>query len=660
MVLEVKIWNPIKRDGRILQSLYALNSTDTCFKRRTTKSIVEEGGVFMRISKIAVLLATILILQSVVFTTQNHVVTQSIEPLEIQLELAYTPHSAMNISSNADFAANSWNGSGTAGDPYSISGLSFDTSYPVRIENTTAYFSIENCYFTSGSIYDGTAITMENVTNGNVQSCEFEALYTSIVVYRCNDTTIQTNTMRNVSEGIHCFLTYRLEIVSNQVENVTRGISLSFVFDSSITSNIVHDCTWFGVELGGWGTGSIFSDNEIYNVIDVWGGFGALSIAGDGWLILNNVIHDSPRGISSDFWQAESCNITGNEISDCSQGIYFGYVEDMIILDNDITNSSFGIILWESDNVEIQSNVIDSNYEGISIRDSLHMTITDNQLSFGGLEINGNSPSHFRHEVTGNTVEGEPIGFLIDEEDLEISDAQYGQLFVINCTRVTIENQNLENGAIGITLVFSTECEVSNSVISNNSRGGVTMYYTEDCTVSDCSIFQNGYTFYARGGISLYSSNGTSIVNNMIYMNNGSGIDLHSSTFSYIYNNLVTNNSRMGIELSPGSNDNLIYGNAIGWNEYRNAEDAGIYNSWDDGISLGNWWSNYNSTDSDVYEIEGRSNSQDNYPQEYHTWSMVLPLQSGQIGVEILIISGLAVVAILVVILVVMKKKQIL
>ena len=185
------------------------------------------------------------------------------------------------------------------------------------------------------------------------------------------------------------------------------------------------------------------------------------------------------------------------------------------------------------------------------------------------------------------------------------------------------------------------------------------MFYAEDCSLTDCSIFQNGVTYYAHGGIVLYSSYGTRILNNLIYNNNGSGIDLLSSTFSHIYNNLITNNSQRGISLSTNSENNVIYGNAIGWNGEGNARDDGNHNSWDDEISLGNWWSDYNITDSEVYEIDGRANSQDNYPQEYRTWKLDLPIQSGDIGMELYLIAGVIVAAIVVFILVILKRRQI-
>ncbi|MFW9921108.1 MAG: hypothetical protein ACFFED_16015, partial [Candidatus Thorarchaeota archaeon] len=131
----------------------------------------------MKKSTIAVVLIAFLFLQSVVFTTQHDAIISGVkEPINTR-RLAYTPHVAMNISSNADFASHGWNGSGTEENPYSISGLSFDAAYCIKIVNTTAHFSIENCHFTHNSIYGGCAIYIFNATNGNIESCDFEGIY---------------------------------------------------------------------------------------------------------------------------------------------------------------------------------------------------------------------------------------------------------------------------------------------------------------------------------------------------------------------------------------------------------------------------------------------------------------------------------------------------
>ncbi len=607
---------------------------------------------------IAVVLTAFLLLQSVVLTTQHSSPVSAVEESINIRELAYTPHAAMNISSNADFALHGWNGSGTEGDPYTISGLSFNAGLCLWIENTTAYFSIENCYFTHDSIYGGTAIYIFNVTNGNIESCEFEAIYWGIDMANCNDTSIVSNTIRNVSEGIVVFRAYNFEVNSNAIENVSTGMEFYYTMDSTISHNLVHDCTWSGVQLGGGGDGSVFSNNEIYHVHDYFVMYGALFVSGENWIISENNIHDSWSGIRSDVFHVDSCNITDNSIENCNEAMYL-VGDDLLIQDNEITNTTRGIILYDGDGVIFDSNSIEAEYEGITLYSSLHCTVYDNQMSAGGILIDGMSPSHYRHDFSGNTLDGQPIGYLLDEVDLEISETKYSQILLVNCTRVSIINQDLEETTYGVLIVYCTNCKISNSIISNNIIGGVRILDSQSVLVSGCSFYENGVTHFTPGAIGIFRSNETQILGNLIYHNNGSGILLSYSTFSLISNNLITNNSLYGIDIGSSSANNQIYGNAIGWNSEGNALDNGENNVWDNGGDMGNWWSDYLSTDSDVYEIDGRANSQDNYPREYDKWVLALPMAVGEIGLEIILIAAVGVAAILALIFLIVRRKRI-
>ncbi len=142
---------------------------------------------------------------------------------------------------------------------------------------------------------------------------------------------------------------------------------------------------------------------------------------------------------------------------------------------------------------------------------------------------------------------------------------------------------------------------------------------------------------------------------------NGSGIDMYSSMSNVVFNNLITNNTHYGITLVGESRFNQIYGNAIGWNELGNAYDDGSNNTWfDEGNRMGNWWSDFNSTSSDVYEIDGDANSIDYYPIAYSDWTLELPIKTTTIGIEIILVSVAGVGAVVIVIVFFLRRKQIL
>ena len=92
--------------------------------------------------------------------------------------------------------------------------------------------------------------------------------------------------------------------------------------------------------------------------------------------------------------------------------------------------------------------------------------------------------------------------------------------------------------------------------------------------------------------------------------NNAIGIHLDNSTDCNIVDNLVYNNSVCGIFIKSFCSRNRVFGNKIGWNGV-NARCDGANNSWDDGVSRGNSWSDYYF---DQYIVPGEGQCIDHYP----------------------------------------------
>jgi len=72
-------------------------------------------------------------------------------------------------------------------------------------------------------------------------------------------------------------------------------------------------------------------------------------------------------------------------------------------------------------------------------------------------------------------------------------------------------------------------------------------------------------------------------------------------------------NDGVGVVYEYGSVFGFITYNTIGWNEEGNAYESGGYGQWDDGISIGNTWSDYESPP--TYPIPGPAESVDDYPR---------------------------------------------
>ncbi|MHA1246611.1 MAG: hypothetical protein ACTSPE_04735 [Candidatus Thorarchaeota archaeon] len=80
---------------------------------------------------------------------------------------AYTQVQPIKITSDADFAADGWSGSGTAGDPYVLANI-FVANWTtcITIANTTAHFVLHDVVITGEQTNNAIGMKLENVTNG--------------------------------------------------------------------------------------------------------------------------------------------------------------------------------------------------------------------------------------------------------------------------------------------------------------------------------------------------------------------------------------------------------------------------------------------------------------------------------------------------------------
>lgn len=193
----------------------------------------------------------------------------------------------------------------------------------------------------------------------------------------------------------------------------------------------------------------------------------------------------------------------------------------------------------------------------------------------------------------------------------------------------TIIFSNISNGAIigcvieggdnydCVQLDISTNCRISNNIISaypgwlspsrelQSFRGDNGIYARDS---SNCTLNHNTITKW-KTAIYIHGSNSSIIFNNTV-AENYMGLEIRWSNRNSVVNNSIISNS-VGIE-ARGGQRNSIFGNRIGLNEIINAYDYTHANLWDDNISLGNAWDDYNGSGS--YAIPSESDVVDRYP----------------------------------------------
>jgi parallel beta-helix repeat protein len=94
--------------------------------------------------------------------------------------------------------------------------------------------------------------------------------------------------------------------------------------------------------------------------------------------------------------------------------------------------------------------------------------------------------------VEDNTVNGKPLVYLEDASNYKVEDA--GQVVLVNCNNITVENLDLSNTSIGLELWMTDDSKVLNNIVSNNNRGGICLDYSSNNTITGNNA-SNNYNF---------------------------------------------------------------------------------------------------------------------------------------------------------------------
>ncbi|UCG70395.1 MAG: right-handed parallel beta-helix repeat-containing protein, partial [Thermoplasmata archaeon] len=242
-----------------------------------------------------------------------------------------------------------------------------------------------------------------------------------------------------------------------------------------------------------------------------------------------------------------------------STGIFLNSVENGKISDCIFENHSNGIYLWAANKIIITNNRLINN--NLLFWESIECTFIANTFIEGGFKVQGFELERWNsHNIdTSNTVNGKPVYYWKDRNGGTVPE-DAGQIILVNCTDVTVENQKLTNGSHGIILGYSSIINIKWNLIDSNNEAGIYLWKSSENTITDNNLSSN------KVGTELQHSNNNTIQFNEV-SNGGTGIFiLDPSTGNYVFGNNALNNS-IGIKIfsSPSiSNEQyLSHGNTI-------------------------------------------------------------------------------------------------
>lgn len=470
-------------------------------------------------------------------------------------------HSAIVINSDEDLiqeaATEGWFGNGTGSNPYMIQNYIIDahgSNDCIYIGNTTVSYAIRHCTLlnASGEYQYGNGIRLLNSSGALVEHNDFLGNdHYGLSIYCSEGTIIKGNNF----SGFYSILMNWANgsVVTDNRIGCRIGPWLVLSHECSLYNNSMDNCS---IELIGDDyltmTDQVIAINNTVNGLPVLYranvDLGGMAIgAGFGQMILGNVSH---------------ALITGMGPTQASCRLLAGFSHDLTIERNDLSNSFEAIHLYGCDSIVVRSNNLTHSFSaGLSGTSLNHSLIIGNDFSFDyseGLELIRSDSN----TVRGNWCNGSDSSALSE----------------LYCHNNTFDGNHVRGtGQTGLTSNNCGNTTISNNTLISNELGIYLEYSDSPCLLRDNICSSNSY-----GGIAISYSSGNKIINNTLF-----------------------NNCRSGLRIGHGS-DNLITANSFLANyflEDQQGHDDGTSNHWNGSDGRGNYWSDWNTTDSDLNGI---------------------------------------------------------
>ena len=388
-------------------------------------------------------------------------------------------------------AAGLCTGSGTAADPYIISGHIFNSF--LNIIHSRKHFRIQNCEFTDNTY----GMWISNISNGIIEDNHvsnalfgFDIMNCSHIEFRNNNCSLLGNT------GFLAQFSNDLSFYSNIVSKKTSdGIRLNTLENSILEGNTMNDNSNFGIMIVDSNSLTITANTANFNLMGVY-------VADSDYCLvsLNTVNESDAHGIflsNSDNNTVEE-NTVHNSLLD---GISLGNSDDTLIYKNSVAhNNASGIEVTSSNNITILENeAFDNTENGIKLQSS-----DNNRLETNNLHHNGEDGIRFYSGSQQNILAGNLASF----------NNFSGIALELNC------HNNL----------------IYDNIASNNQQHGFYISSSNNNFITTSRANDN-----TLNGIQLLSSDRNRITSNTVY-NNVNGTNLASSDDNVIFGNNLANN----------------------------------------------------------------------------------------------------------------------
>jgi parallel beta-helix repeat protein len=351
------------------------------------------------------------------------------------------------------------------------------------------------------------------------------------------------------------------------------GVWIENSHNNTINNSVFHLNEWSGLFIEDSSNNHIFNCSFHNNSYDGFTGDYSSNNILENCSFNDNLVTGAHIFSSSDF-QLINCSSIKNK----ENGVIFSNSKKGIISNLRVFNNrELGLYFKYSTNFNLNKCKLIRNKVGFHLFNSTRITLNDSECydnKNNGIFFEDSSSNKI---INSKIFENANTGIFIREDVYH----EYGSYKneIVNC--------EISNNTNGIYLLNSPKSKIIQIKVKDNLNG-IFLFEASNSTIKQCDIYNN------LNGIRVWRSGDVGI----------------------IYNNII-NNTR-GIFLGADSLRNIVHHNYL-LNNTLNGGDNNPGNYWDDTISEGNYWSDYNGTDYDENGIGDQPHnitnfSSDNYP----------------------------------------------
>ncbi|OLS29687.1 MAG: hypothetical protein ThorAB25_15120, partial [Candidatus Thorarchaeota archaeon AB_25] len=524
----------------------------------------------------------ILILNFTASIDQSTIISreQSIEnhPQKVHAIANYTTHSPILIESNSDFETQGWPGNGSASNPYVISGLNITSDVDcIQVRYTSVHFTIRDCFLSASDWKD--CIDLQIVNTAFINSCIISTRFDGINLYSASNVVVQDCVIESARGPITALNSYGFQVINCTFPAGTLGsFPLRFWLETS--------------------NNAIIDGNEFHDVFITTVGSNFITLTSnnftDGGLLLSGSGPSSFYEVSENWVNGKPLlYLEGNESlvieADGYGQVVLMQCSNILVRDGNMSDTR-PVQLIDCIGCTVENITAWRGSSGIYDYGSNYTTIRD--CIFNGVGSAGVWMTRCGFSLVENCTSN-PGDYIFERSWLIVQ-----VCFDTIVTRCTIINHQDEALYFTGERMILTNCTIMGARYGVHVRG---VNMTVDNNHIHSMSSENTHPFYSTG-IHASSIKNSTISNNLIENGDDYGIFAMSNNSLFV-NNTIVNNEGIGIELFNSSNGNSLYGNILKHNLLGNALDNGFDNQWDDGISIGNLWDDFNPHTHSQYEI---------------------------------------------------------